>query len=92
MPKCSARVIYTAKKVQSNERKVGGKVQCNVGLEQTFFALFNDLKLQNSLESWQDKLAGTENTFSRAKKEIAALILLKKGFLNLKMQQNKRCE
>ena len=51
-PKCSARVI-TARKLNKNERSIGSKVQCNVQLEQMFFILFNDLKLQNSLENWE---------------------------------------
>jgi hypothetical protein len=52
LPKCSSRIL-TARKPNRNDRSIGSKVQCNILLEQTFFVLFNDLKLLSSLENWE---------------------------------------
>ena len=57
-----------------------------------FFVLFNDLKLLSSLENWEEKLNVTESTlFSKGKRDIAGILLLKKGFLHSKLMQNKKC-
>lgn len=55
--------------------------------------LYNDIKLQNSLDSWETKLREADlGGFSVIKRELAAMIFLKKGFLHRKLQRNKKCE
>ena len=92
IPRCTNR-ISTARKLNKNERSIGNKVQCNVLLQQMFFVFFNDLKLLSSLQNWEEKLNVAESTlFSKGKKDIAGIILLKKGFMHGKLMQNKKCQ
>lgn len=54
--------------------------------------LYDDIKLQNSLEIWEMKLKEVDfASFSIPKKELTAMIYLKKGMLHKKLQRNKKC-
>lgn len=90
MPRVSKRVNLTK---GLKEKADESKILCHSNLQKLFHILMGDIRLQGSLDGWEEKIKETNSSqFSPQKRELTALIFIKKAFLHKKLFRYRKCE